>query len=292
METNAKFVRHKAMTISGGGNSRLQIWSRMAIVALFGSIFLVDVGALDGFGMRGPYTHDRVTDEAFRLFAKRTGFEIRYDCAELISQSNTQADVFYPMKPEYHCDNSEFYKCSHQLDKLKSQSLKNPNYIDSIRQIGLSTHIVQDFYAHSNWVEIARNSYTMAPIENLKEFFLMVPQLQSGYHPFSPEGEIQDMVDCYLFPEELWGNHILGATHGCMEKDSNFSLRGSTIADSPFGFGRTYHEIAGELAIEHTAKLLQFFFDRRHPHLMSCLVPTVRGIGCNQYMFGRVKAAF
>ena len=100
-----------------------------------------------------------------------------------------------------------------------------------------------------------------------------------------------DMVGCFLFPEAEWGLHILGATHGCMEKDSNYSLRGATIADSPLGFGRTYHEIAGELAIDHTVKLLQYFYDRKHPHLMSCLVPSFQGIGCNQYFYGRLRGS-
>lgn len=272
------------------GMHRLKI-SKYSIYFIFTVVLLFDSGVLNGFGLRGPYSHEKINQEAFKIFAKNTGFEVRVDCAELINQTNYQADVHLPLKPEYHCDNSEFFKCSRELDILKNRSFKDPNFITSMRQIGLSTHIVQDFYAHSNWVEITRNSYVIAPLENLKDSYVAIPNLQSGYHPFSPEGGVMDMVGCFLFPEAEWGLHILGATHGCMEKDSNYSLRGATIADSPLGFGRTYHEIAGELAIDHTVKLLQYFYDRKHPHLMSCLVPSFQGIGCNQYFYGRLRGS-
>jgi hypothetical protein len=265
--------------------------SKYVIWFLFAGLILSETDILSGFGMRGPYTHERITQEAFELFSKRTGFEVRYDCAELINQTNTQADVFYPLKPEFHCDNSEFFKCSLQLEKLKGDSLKNPSYYHSIREIGLSTHIVQDFYAHSNWVEIAKNSYTMAPIENLKDIISLLPNLQSGWHPVPP-APVESAVKCYRKPESVWDEFIFGGTHGCLEKDSNFSLRGATVADSPFGFGRTYHEIAGELAIEHTTRLLQFYYDRRHPHFMSCLVPSFRGFGCNQRAYRFMRANF
>lgn len=256
---------------------------------LFFLFLLMDSGILVGFGMRGPYTHEKINEEAFKLFSKRTGFEVRYDCAEMINQYNFQADVYYPNKPEYHCDNSEFYRCSALLEKLKTSALRDPNLITTLRKIGLSTHIVQDFYSHSNWVEITRSSFAIAPIENLKEFFIIAPNLQSGWHPFSPEGTPQDSVDCYLKPEQEWGQWILGATHGCMEKDSNYSLRGITIADSPISFGRTYHELAGELAIEHTTKLLQYYYDKRAPQFMTCMIPSFKGVGCNQAVFSGLR---
>jgi hypothetical protein len=250
----------------------------------------MDVDSIRGFGMRGPYTHEKINQEAFKLFSKRTGFEVRIDCAEMINQYNFQADVFYPNKPEYHCDNSEFYRCSALLENLKTSGIKDPNLVTTLRKIGLASHIVQDFYAHSNWVEITRTSYAMAPIENLKEFFILAPNLQSGWHPFSPEGTPEDSVECYLKPQDEWGQWILGATHGCMEKDSNFSLRGFTIAESPVAFGRTFHELAGELAIEHTAKLLQYFYDKRSPQFMSCMVPSFRTVGCNQVVLNGLRS--
>ncbi|WCL47569.1 hypothetical protein [Leptospira sp. GIMC2001] len=258
---------------------------------IFVGLLAFDSGVLNGFGLRGPYTHETINTEAFKLFSKRTGFEIRVDCAEMINQANYQADVFHPEKPEYHCDSSDFYRCSVLLDDLKTKSARQPVLTTGLTSIGLASHIVQDFYAHSNWVEITRNSYILAPIEDLKEFFALIPNLQSGAVPLAVAPP-EESVNCYLRPEDDWGLAIFGATHGCMEKDSNYSLRGGRIAESPFGFGRTYHEIAGELAIEHTTKLFQYFYDTRNPHLMSCLAPSYRTIGCNQFVYGRLRANF
>lgn len=264
---------------------------RLLVYSIFFGVFLLDSGVLKGFGPRGPYDHATINHRAFKEFTERTGFEIRLDCAEHLNQSNLQADTQYPMHAEYHCDNSEFYRCSALLENLTSGSLRDVNYLTSIRKIGMATHIIQDFYSHSNWVEITRMSYAVAPLENLKDFYLLVPNLQSGWHPFSPEGTPEEMSDCFLRPEEEWGNRIFGATHGCMEKDSNLSIRGGTIATGPLAFGRTYHELAGELAITHTANYLESLYKKNHPILMSCLVPKTfgSGIGCNNYLGGALR---
>lgn len=261
---------------------------KITIALFFVLFFLLDAGVLKGFGPRGPYSHHRINHEAYKEFAKRTGFELRIDCVEQINQANIQADTQYPMQAEYHCDNSEFYRCSALLDNLTSRSQKDPNVLTSLRKIGLATHIIQDFYSHSNWVEMTQNSYVTAPVENLKEFFLLVPNLQSGWHPFSPEGNMEDSIDCYYHPESDWGHKLIGATHGCMEKDSNFSIRGGTISSGPMAFGRTYHEIAGELAAQHTADYLVSLYKKNHPQILGCMVSNPVGMGCNQTIFKNV----
>jgi hypothetical protein len=265
-------------------------WQGIVSFILLLFLLLPNSDSLKSFGLKGPYTHDRINQEAFLRFTQKTGFEISYVCAEMLNQANFQADVFFPSKPEFHCDNSEFYKCSLQLDKLKRKAFDQFTYTESLQSIGMSMHIVQDFYAHSNWAEITKSSSVIAPIENFKEgFFLLFPNLQSGDHPYSLEGEPIDMVNCYLEEEENWDKRIKAGTHACLEKDSNYSFRGGRIANGPLSFGKTYHEIAGEMAVEHTTKLLIYYYNSKHPHFMSCLSPKIKNLGCHQMIFNKTR---
>ncbi|TGN20883.1 hypothetical protein [Leptospira idonii] len=239
-------------------------------------VFLNQISLLPlrSFGSRGPYTHREITFQALEEFARSTKFELNAVCAESFMQGNLQADTLFPDKAEYHCDNSDFRGCSINFRKLVQRAeIGGPDYLFVM---GRAAHILQDFYAHSNWAENVVPAPILAPIEEFRHF-LVVPNIQSGMYPYSHDS-IEDQYNCFVAPEGDWKNVLAGASHACMNKDSNFTIRGGTVIDN---LGKTYHEFAAELAIAHTVEYLMMWYKKKHPSFMLCLSPRVMGGGCN-----------
>jgi hypothetical protein len=67
-------------------------------------------------------------------------------------------------KPEYHCDDEQLNNCSNTVKSITDsgiQSIQNKEYVPARTPVGHVTHTLQDFYAHSNWVEM--NGATVDP---------------------------------------------------------------------------------------------------------------------------------
>ncbi len=223
------------------------------------------------FGGLGPFSHNEIQIRSYVEFSKSVNLEMDPVCLNAITQSNFQADSFFPEQDIYHCDNGNFVGCSRRFHEL-IQSSYYATQIESLRDIGYAMHIIQDFYAHSNWVEIVENDQTIAPIENLDTYFanIIFPDLQSGLVPMLPI-QLQEQYDCFFKPQEEWRKNIPGATHACMAKDSNTSTRGGRLS---FGIPwKTYHELAGELAVKHSTKLLLKLYKTNHPTILRCMQP-------------------
>jgi hypothetical protein len=79
---------------------------------------------------------------------------------------NTQAlagaiEAFYNI-PEDHFDDELFKEANDQLIGARSavlSYLRSGNYIGARKQLGYALHTLQDFYAHTNWVELGNTSY-------------------------------------------------------------------------------------------------------------------------------------
>jgi hypothetical protein len=84
---------------------------------------------------------------------------------------------------------------------------------------------------------------------------------------------------CFLTPPEAWEEFIPAATHGCLNKDSNLTMRGSRVLW--YSAGMTLHELAAEYAIRHSVKILEYYYEH-NPHFMLCTAPDVLGglAGC------------
>ncbi|BDA77306.1 hypothetical protein LPTSP3_g02360 [Leptospira kobayashii] len=238
---------------------------------------------LKGFSSFGPYTHREITFQAMEQFADDTKFEIAAPCAELIMQGNLQGDKLFPDRTEFHCDNSNFQGCSENLEKIVNEG-KQLSGDPTLIRVGRGMHVIQDFYSHSNWAEMVAPLPILAPVEDMRNVSY-IKNLQSGMYPYSHES-INDQMDCFTAPESDWKIGLVGATHACMHKDGNNSIRGGT--DVP-GIGRTYHEFAGELAVAHTKKYLMSWYKSGHPGFLSCLVVKVGNGGCNHKIIRKMK---
>lgn len=247
--------------------------------ALLSLVFLFPaVEKTHSFAGAGPYTHIEITRLALKQLAEEKNFELLASCSEALMQASVMSDnTRYATKPEYHCDNNDIVGCSFKLDQLKRQAVNASNSATSFQRMGLALHIVQDFYAHSNWPEIFRFSLVIAPLEEFRHF-PPPADLQTGLYPdiYLPDFDAQ--LACYFAPVEDWSSYIIGATHDCINKDSNITKRG--IALVPDGGGYTFHELAAEYAVRHSVSLLKHFY-ANNPHFQACLVPTALTFGCN-----------
>ena len=237
-------------------------------------LILVNQKPVKSFG-KGPMTHAVITQIALMDFANQTGREVDFVCAEALIQGSILSDnLHFGALDTYHCDNNNIAGCSYRLDQLKGEANREFLPADSLKKMGQALHIVQDFYSHSNWVERFQLLMLPAPIEMFKDIPPPI-EVQTGFFPdFYPDTNAQ--ILCYFAPEESWSGFILGATHDCLNKDSDTTKRGSQWV--PNTGGKTYHELAGEYAIQHSVELLKYF-SRTNIHFKECTHPNIYS-GC------------
>uniref|UniRef100_A0A3B1JGI1 Uncharacterized protein n=1 Tax=Astyanax mexicanus TaxID=7994 RepID=A0A3B1JGI1_ASTMX len=93
-----------------------------------------------------------------------------------IKNRNAWTDLIHFKDPEYHFDNEEFAAgrgvITQGLSVVKA-SLKLKNYESAREQLGEILHTLQDFYSHSNWIELDNR----IPYPNLINPYLLLDSL-------------------------------------------------------------------------------------------------------------------
>ena len=93
-------------------------------------------------------SHSDITDESL-------GFLLSDVLDKIIS---TNVDVDETNKGnKFHLYNCDFQGSTENINNLYDQLVTNIQNIDAPETFGLLLHPIQDFYAHSNWVELGRN---------------------------------------------------------------------------------------------------------------------------------------
>jgi len=236
----------------------------------------------------GPYSHAVITRIALEEFTAETGWELGFECAQLLIQASIMNDrEDFMLKDTYHCDNNNIAGCSYRLDQLKGEAHRAYSPMEAFQKMGMALHIVQDFYSHSNWPERFHLSMVQAPLELFKDI-APPPEIQTGYYPDIYLPDVQAQILCFLAPPEDWGGHIPGATHACMNKCSHDSPRGQQWV--PYTGGMTYHELAAQYAIQHTVEVLHYYAEHNR-HFMLCLRPNIYS-GCGAWCNRTVERRF
>ncbi|XDD49189.1 hypothetical protein AB3N59_12275 [Leptospira sp. WS92.C1] len=239
--------------------------------------------SLEAFGPSGSFNHIRILKESFRAFTEETGYEIRADCQEMIVQGNLKSDSEFMNSEGYHCDNNNIFGCGLELRDLKSKSEKTTFFSDSMISIGHATHIIQDFYAHSNWIENHPNQIEIAPLEE-PWMLLSMSHIQTGYYNLAPIlHHEEEAVECLNLSFEEMQNFFPFATHICLNKDSEKTFRGGGSVESNPNI--TLHQWAGLHAVEHTKKFLVDAFNSDHKNLNLCLISKKLSFSCNNSIF-------
>jgi hypothetical protein len=108
---------------------------------------------------------------------------------ERVIESNLYQDRLLGLigHDEYHFDNSAFEKSYAYVEEQRAQTLSSLNsqkVTSAWSAFGRMTHAVQDFYAHSNYVELwlARQREGVPPheVESMDKDLLYSPSLRSG----------------------------------------------------------------------------------------------------------------
>lgn len=248
-------------------------------ISLILSIFAVpEHEEVEAFGGAGPYNHLEITRRSLERYASESGVELNAPCQELIMQGAVVSDsAQYAGLDMFHCDNNNIPGCSYKLDEMTREAEQSLFLPHAMQKIGQSLHIIQDFYAHSNWVEINGFSFFLAPIEIFKDFPPPI-QVQTGVFPDPLVGNPELQFYCYLAPQSAWKDYIPGATHGCLNKDSALTPRGASLV--PAGFGMRYHDLAAEYAIRHTVEYMKRM-ETRAITMQMCTLPRGASFGCN-----------
>ncbi|MCE9599990.1 MAG: hypothetical protein K8S54_18665 [Spirochaetia bacterium] len=254
---------------------------RVTIVLLF--LTAHSQKQIEAFGGSGPYDHQVITRLALERYMQEHDVFVNPICEELIAQSAVVSDSSYHSGQDmYHCDNNNIAGCSYKLDELELESRNSATSVEGLQRMGQALHIVQDFYSHSNWVEIMSISMILAPIEEFKD----IPpphDLQTGVYPDPINGNPELGFLCFFNPESNWSHFIPGATHGCLNKDTRRSPRGATLV--PLGGGMDYHRLAAEYAIRHSVQKFKEW-EVTNGHFQVCLGrPPVALFACNMQKF-------
>ncbi|XP_054907451.1 von Willebrand factor A domain-containing protein 7-like [Poeciliopsis prolifica] len=78
-----------------------------------------------------------------------------------IQRKNIQTDIIYGLSARRHCDNEELDEgkkiVTDGLSVIKASN-KQQNFVSAVENLGRILHTLQDFYSHSNWMEIGHRS--------------------------------------------------------------------------------------------------------------------------------------
>lgn len=264
--------------------------SRKKLVLLLISIFLYiefPWNQLYSFGALGPYLHSTITTEALVRISKNKPYDIEFTCASTLWYMSGENDYnpTYQKDKTYHCDDNDLIGCSWRLNQLLEKAYSAPTKLQALRYTGLALHIVQDFYSHSNWVEIHNFSFILADIESFQNF-PPPSYIQTGYFPDMFLENPFAQFECYFSDKNAIKSFIYGATHDCLNKDSNFTKRGIMYAENS---AITLHELAAEYSIRHSKKIIEKVF-HKNIHLKLCYRGKLSGIGCNLLLLKQLES--
>lgn len=261
---------------------------KLSIVLIFLFLWLeLPWEKLYSFGAMGPYLHSTITTEALVRMGQNKSYEVDFLCGSQLWYMSGENDYNpnYQKNQTYHCDNNDLIGCSFRLKQLLENAYSAQSQSQALRYTGLALHIVQDFYSHSNWVEIHNFSFILADIESFHKF-PPPSYIQTGYFPDIFLESPLAQFECYFKNENEIKSFIYGGTHDCLNKDSNFTKRGMIFAQNS---AITLHELAAEYAIRHSKKLIEKVFSK-NIHLKMCYRVKIGGIGCNLLLLKQLES--
>jgi hypothetical protein len=130
------------------------------------------------------------------MMAEALGF-LHPDILAALTAANVSTDAQFALVSAYHFDDCNFSESStlvatHQAAAVKAldpSQTSTETDAAAITSFGLSLHIVQDFYSHSNWVELGAEGLvddSMGPFPTMNGYALLAPsgiQIVEGTPP-------------------------------------------------------------------------------------------------------------
>lgn len=111
-------------------------------------------------------SHQKMTDEAVteldqEFFTVTKLTKSMKKAKEQIADANSKVDDDFPKTASRHCDAERFPESQAQIiDRLNGVlvALQNDNAEGARKELGSALHTIQDFYSHSNWLELGNSS--------------------------------------------------------------------------------------------------------------------------------------
>ena len=200
----------------------------------------------------------------------------------IIANQNQDNPITGQAKNEYHFDNCKFKESLDYIIAQRKLAIANAqnNPLESVRAFGRLLHAVQDFYAHSNWIELKASQIRgFAPasaaqaadkIGQWDGFMTGKPTADvlaaaATYNPTQPNGLVSGT---WFLPLGASVNCPTNTPrHGLLRAGLNKDTAGNP-ADKAFkkGYGVSGHEVAKELARRETIaewlRLEEAIFDK------------------------------
>jgi len=184
-------------------------------------------------------------------------------CSEELARAQWEQDILFQVWAPAHFDNCTFDKSlSYIQEKLKEvdtivgskEHVAPSDALKAMYALGQALHGVQDFYAHSNYVELQQKLH---PLDFGKV---------KGIDVWREEGikEVQDLVGNGLVSGRVWWDFPHECpdgvkTHGEMAKEAGVAASNIPIA----GWGnRTLYSAALELAAQSSQRYIVYSFER------------------------------
>ncbi|XP_029949230.1 von Willebrand factor A domain-containing protein 7-like [Salarias fasciatus] len=185
-----------------------------------------------------------------------------------IHRHNTKVDSLYAFSAAHHFDNEAFQEGQNVITKGLANvkaNVKSGNFGTARDTLGEICHTLQDFYSHSNWVELGKTTpYSTLirqdqPLENLAG--LNVPTCVSCIGDDCTNNILPEVIDQQLLTsgyfDNLSGDKPAGkCSHGgdlTSFEDPEGGINKDT-RDSEHGF---LHDRAADLALDATLELLE-----------------------------------
>lgn len=104
-----------------------------------------------------------------------------------LEDANTSTDKWHPFDSKRHFDGEAFNEASSMLITLKNSVItaikgSEPDGSSARESLGTALHAIQDFYAHSNWVEIGKTGIN----EDLGKKVMADPSTLTAFCPSDP----------------------------------------------------------------------------------------------------------
>lgn len=199
--------------------------------------------------------------------AEKRGFDLKLHTAladgktgrqctdELISAQWNQ-DVWHFFNSEAHFDNCAFASSLNYIRELRGstgKAIENKDIKSALKGLGQILHAIQDFYAHSNYVELMHteyNDFSRVPIISIWN-----NDGESTIKQLLPKGLISGIWKASLPSSKFCGDK--GLTHSQLAKDNISTTSGEKILDK---WHKTGFEAAYSLADNASFEFLQWAY--------------------------------
>ncbi|KAK7175487.1 hypothetical protein R3I93_002411 [Phoxinus phoxinus] len=222
-------------------------------------------GSVEGFEKPKP-----LNTETLARSCKKDAFASNFDSGiTMISYYNQQTDTDHPLSSKHHFDNEAFLDGKaliiKGLDTITTY-MKNLKFEDARKTLGQILHTLQDFYSHSNWIEMGKTEPCTALI-NLEE---NIPN-PADEKTETCEKDTTNTNSGAKIKDNILKDNILTSGYFGTSKKKGKCSHGGTL-DFTTGFGRGWdginkdgsdsshgslHKQAADMAIAATVQLME-----------------------------------